>query len=215
MALHGGSHRCAARLEAVSLICRHNRFVSECSICSKGTVLDAERKPERPRRATGARTAGGVRQGAVASPVAGPYGSAGPYPGDDGEYEVRLERVPGGLRLAVWAAGMLQRRAPVLATADVSELVRSAVGSGALAEDEAAALTPQAEGPTAGVSPGRSGELRDELRAEPLEDGRLRIARWVMRPGRGWELQEAPVMLPPARFAEALTSGSARSARLV
>ena len=32
----------------------------------------------------------------------------------------------------------------------------------------------------------------------------LRVARWIMRPGRGWELQDAPVMLPAARFAEAL-----------
>jgi hypothetical protein len=27
-----------------------------------------------------------------------------------------------------------------------------------------------------------------------------------MRPNRGWELQEAPVMLPPRRFSEALSA---------
>ena len=36
----------------------------------------------------------------------------------------------------------------------------------------------------------------------------MRVARWVMRPNRGWELQEAPVMLPPKRFAEALATAA-------
>jgi hypothetical protein len=43
---------------------------------------------------------------------------------------------------------------------------------------------------------------------ERLEDGRVRVARWIMRPNRGWELQEAPVMLPPARFAQALAAAA-------
>jgi hypothetical protein len=29
-----------------------------------------------------------------------------------------------------------------------------------------------------------------------------------MRPNRGWELQQAPVMLPPKRFAEALAAAA-------
>jgi hypothetical protein len=33
-----------------------------------------------------------------------------------------------------------------------------------------------------------------------------------MRPNRGWELQEAPVMLPPARFVEALEAAAAAGA---
>lgn len=207
----------------MSLICRHNRFLAECTICSKGTVLDSQRKPERPRRSGGSRGSGTKRRGAAAPAVTGPYGMAGPYSGEDGHYEVRLERVPGGLRLAVWAAGSLQRCAPVLVADDLGGLLTSAAESGALSQGDAAALgggaggAGAANGPdvvAAGISRGRSGELRDELRVEPLEEGRLRIARWVMRPGRGWELQEAPVMLPPARFAEALTSGSARPARL-
>jgi hypothetical protein len=145
--------------------------------------------------------------------VTGPYGSAGPYSDDDGSYEVRLERVPGGLRLAAWAAGDLRRAAPVLAEEDLAELLRTAVQRGALRpDDELAAAV--ADGPLVeGRSPGRSGELRDELRLERLGDGRLRIARWVMRPGRGWELQEAPVMLPAARFAEAFASGVATGSR--
>ena len=45
---------------------------------------------------------------------------------------------------------------------------------------------------------------------ELLEPGRIRVARWILRPNRGWELQEAPVLLPPARFAQALASAAAR-----
>jgi hypothetical protein len=59
-----------------------------------------------------------------------------------------------------------------------------------------------------GVSPGRSGELRDELRVERIDGGQVRVARWVMRPNRGWELQQAPVMLPPKRFSEALAAAA-------
>ena len=61
-----------------------------------------------------------------------------------------------------------------------------------------------------GRSPGRSGELRDELRVEALPDGQVRIGRWLMRPNRGWELQQAPVMLPPARYAQALADAARR-----
>jgi hypothetical protein len=60
-----------------------------------------------------------------------------------------------------------------------------------------------------GASPGRSGELRDELRVERLDPERVRIARWIMRPNRGWELQEAPVLLPPVRFVQALQAAAA------
>jgi hypothetical protein len=59
-----------------------------------------------------------------------------------------------------------------------------------------------------GTSPGRSGELRDELRVERLDDARIRVARWILRPNRGWELQEAPVMLPAARFEQALAAAA-------
>jgi hypothetical protein len=142
--------------------------------------------------------------------VKGPYGSAGPYRDDDGSYEVRLERVPGGLRLAAWAAGALRRRAPVLAEGDLPGLVQGAIEQGALSEEDGVPAKPPVGD---GRSPGRTGELKDELRVERLEGGLLRIARWVMRPGRGWELQEAPVMLPAARYAEALASGAGAGSR--
>jgi hypothetical protein len=179
----------------VSLICRHNRFTAECPICSKGTVPGARQPPARPGTGRGRRG-----QRAPAPAYAGPYAAAGPYQGEGELYEVRLERVPGGLRLAEWQGGSIRRRAPVLAAADLSALLLDAF------EQE---LLPSVPDPRpGGMSPGRSGELRDELRVERLDAGRIRIARWILRPNLGWELQEAPVMLPPARYVEALAAAA-------
>jgi hypothetical protein len=124
--------------------------------------------------------------------------------------------VPGGLRLASWLGGQLERSAPVLAVEDLPGLIAAAsekeILGGADAERLREAIASQAPAPTAsfGRSPGRSGDFKEELRVEVLDDGRLRIARWLMRPNRGWELQEAPVMLPGARFAQALADAAAR-----
>jgi hypothetical protein len=141
----------------------------------------------------------------VARTSRGPFVSAGPYDGA----EIRLERVPGGLRLASWRGGQIDRAAPVIAVQDIPTLLAEAAAQDLLPLD-ALADPPgaTAEPGTAGVSAGRSGELRDELRVERLDDARLRVARWIMRPNRGWELQQAPVMLPPKRFAEALGAAS-------
>jgi hypothetical protein len=46
--------------------------------------------------------------------------------------------------------------------------------------------------------------MREELRVEADEHGMLRVARWLYRPNFGWDLQDAPVMLPAKRYAEAL-----------
>lgn len=212
-----------------SLFCRHNRFTADCPICSKGTVLDPERAAQRPRSSgSGSRSAGtgtsrrsGASRPAAASKAArvvtGPYVVAGPYEPDDGgaRYEVRLERVPGGVRLATWSLGQLQRGAPVLDTADLPRLVEAARERTLLPERDLASLesavgaeVSAGEPPEFGSSPGRSGDLRDELRVEPLADGRVRVARWIMRPNFGWELQDAPVMLPAKRYAEALRAAA-------
>jgi hypothetical protein len=205
-----------------SLFCRHNRFTADCPICSKGTVLDPNRSTSRPRsgggttrRSPSSRAAAPARGARV---VTGPYVAAGPYIPDDGEaprYEVRLERVPGGVRVATWSLGQLMRGAPVLDAADVPGLISQARERALLPERDQASLesaldTEPVEGqpPEFGASPGRSGDLRDELRVEPLADGRLRIARWIMRPNFGWELQDAPVMLPAKRYAEALRAAA-------
>ena len=200
----------------MSVFCRHNRFTAECPICSKGTVLDPNRAPERrsrPSRSGGTRKAG-PRRAAPAAGAArvsrGVFVAAGPY--EDGR-EVRLERVPGGLRLAAWHAGQLVKDAPTIDVADLSGLLAGAVDKELLAPEQAAPGgdgdgNPPAAAGTFGASAGSSGELRDELRVERLDGGRLRIARWIMRPNRGWELQQAPVLLPPARFAQALAAAA-------
>jgi hypothetical protein len=198
-----------SRFEGVSLFCRHNRFVADCPICSKGTVLDPSRKPERRPRPSTARGSGRKRtaQAAGGTRVSrGPFAAAGPS--GDGR-EVRLEKVPGGLRLAVWHAGQLLKDAPVLELADLPALLASAAEQGLLGEPDLEPA-PERGGEVGahGASPGRSGELRDELRVERLEDERIRIARWIMRPNRGWELQEAPVLLPGDRFLGALRAAA-------
>lgn len=169
-------------------------------------------RARKPARQPGAAPRKGSPQ---ARSVSGLYAAAGPY--EDlqvSRYEVRLERVPGGLRLAEWPLGRgeLRRRAPVLAAGDLPGLVERAIERGVVGGPDADKLTKAVtteEG--GGVSRGRAGELWEELRVERLEADRVRIARWIERPGSGWERQETPVMLPAARFAEAL-SGAASGA---
>jgi hypothetical protein len=187
----------------VSTFCRHNRFLADCPICSKGTVLDPDRPAARKPRSSGLRRAA-RRAPDAARASRGQFVSAGPYDGA----EVRLERVPGGLRLAVWRGGQIERAAPVLDAADVPGLLGEAAAKGLLPVDGAGGDAREAEPGAFGASSGRSGELRDELRVERIEDGRVRVARWIMRPNRGWELQEAPVMLPPQRFSDALVAAA-------
>jgi hypothetical protein len=196
-----------------SLFCRHNRFTADCPICSKGTLLDSSRKQARPRAARSGRgtKARSSEPGRGARQFTGPYVSAGPYErADGGRYEVRLERVPGGVRLARWAGGSIERAAPVLSASDLRPLVATARERSVLAErdlealERAMATEPGGEGADVGTSPGRSGDMREELRVELDGDGMVRIARWLYRPNRGWELQDAPVMLPAKRYAEAL-----------
>ncbi len=197
----------------VSLFCRHNRYTADCPICSKEELPAAAARPAPARK----RAAGKAKKPAVeARTVSGHYGAAGPYQDDDvGRYEVRLERVPGGLRLAEWslAGGRLRRRAPVMEGGDLPGLVDRAIEQGVVSGADAEKLSEAVAAEEGkGVSRGRSGDFWEELRVERLEAGRVRIARWIERPGHGWERQETPVMLPAARFAEALTgsSGGAR-----
>ena len=201
----------------MSVFCRHNRFTADCSICSKGTPLDPGRKPA--RRSSGASARKAKPQGSNPPAFSGRYVSAGPYYEDDGSYEVRLERVPGGLRLAEWDGSGLRRRAPVLAEGDVAGLVERAaeVLEGRDAARLAQALATRPEGVTAahreagatlGVSSGRSGDFKEELRLESAGDERVRLGRWVLRPGSGWQLQEAPPMLPAARYAEVIADAA-------
>jgi hypothetical protein len=198
----------------VSLFCRHNRFTADCPICSKGTVLETPRRTRRPAQGGGSRRAAAEPKPAFS----GPNAATPAYEDADGEhYVVRLERVPGGVRLAEWTGSKLRRRAPVLDAGDLAGLVARAEGvlsapdAGALGE--ALATQPGEPGGEAGVSRGRSGDFKEELRVERLEDGRLRVGRWVLRPNQGWQLQEAPPMLPAKRYAEAI-AGAVRNGLL-
>ena len=148
--------------------------------------------------------------------VTGPYASAGPYEDEAGSsYDVRLERVPGGVRLAEWAAGQIRRRAPVLETGGLASLLSDVREREILKSADADALFdaartgPSGEQAPHGASRGRAGDMQEELRVERLDGDRVRIARWILRPGAGWELQEAPVMLPPKRYAEAIRAAAA------
>ncbi len=148
--------------------------------------------------------------------MTGPYASAGPYEDESGDqYDVRLERVPGGVRLAEWANGQIVRRAPVLEAEALADLLATVRERAILPESDADALMaaagvePDGENAAHGASRGRAGDMQEELRVERLDGDRLRIGRWILRPGAGWELQEAPVMLPAARYAEAIRAAAA------
>jgi|GEM_PF-3007013 len=199
----------------MSVFCRHNRFTVECPICSKGTVLDAARGSARRRSSDGvakkASRAAGERGTAA---FTGPHVASPARQDEDGAlYLFRLERVPGGVRLGEWRGSSLAKKAPVLPAQDLADLVVRC--DEALQPRDAARLTaalateadPEATG-EAGISRGRSGDFKEELRIERLEDSQVRVARWVLRPVIGWELQDAPPMLPAARYAEALADAA-------
>ena len=218
----------------MSLFCRHNRFTADCPICSKGTVLEAGRKPAR-RKPSSAAAKRPAAERAAGRAFSGPH-VAGPArrDADDTLFVIRLERVPGGVRLGEWRGATLAARAPVRVGLHVNleerlpapvevaayYLVAEALTNVAkyaeatqprdatkLIAAIAAPVSPDADGHV-GISRGRSGDFKEELRIEQLDDGRLRVARWVLRPGSGWELQDAPPMLPATRYAEALSDAA-------
>jgi hypothetical protein len=137
--------------------------------------------------------------------------SVGPLEHQARIYEVRLEQVPGGLRLGQWRGGELERRAPVLPASALRELVDEARGRGYV-EFELPEGVRDGGGELA-ASPGRAGDMQEELRLERLpEPGFVRIARWIFWPGTGvgWELQDAPVMLPEKRYAQVLSDAAVK-----
>jgi hypothetical protein len=169
-------------------------------------VLDPAQQPARRPRSSGSRTAKRAPAPGATKLSRGPFASAGPY--EDG-HEIRLERVPGGLRLAAWRGGQIERSAPLLAARDLPALLEDSARKELLDPPRALEAGVVGHGEY-GTSPGRSGELRDELRVERLDSARVRIARWILRPNAGWELQEAPVLLPSARFVQALAAAAAK-----
>lgn len=192
-----------------SLFCRHNRFTADCPICSKNTVLARPAPAERPRSSASAKKTS-TRKPAAPAVTRYPYVSVAPVEREARIYEVRLEQVPGGLRLGQWHSGELERKAPVVPASGLRELLDEARGRGFVKFD----LPEDARdaGDDFGVSEGRAGDMKEELRVERVGDGFVRIARWIFWPGTGvgWELQDAPVMLPEKRYEQALLDAAAK-----
>src|SRR3954466_1600572 len=148
-----------------SLFCRHNRFTADCPICSKNTVLAREAtergRPVKASQRTPSKTS------RKASPVAVtryPHVSVGPVEHEARIYEVRLEQVPGGLRLGQWRSGELERRAPVLPVSALRELFDEARGKGYVKFDVMDGFP--GIGDDIASSPGRAGDMGEELRLE-------------------------------------------------
>src|SRR4051794_3726196 len=197
-----------------SLFCRHNRFTADCPICSKNTVL-AREAPERARPPKPSSSRSGGRKGpsrASAPTITRyPHVSIGPVEHEARIYEVRLEQVPGGLRLGQWRAGELERKAPVVSVTGLRQLFDEARGRGLVKFDLPEGF--REIGDDIASSPGRAGDMQEELRLERVDDpGFVRIARWIFWPGTGvgWELQDAPVMLPEKRYEQVLSDAAVK-----
>jgi hypothetical protein len=197
-----------------SLFCRHNRFTAECPICSKNSVLARPAAPERAKPVKPSQRSG-KRSAPKASPATVtryPHVSTEPVEHEARIYEVRLEQVPGGLRLGQWRSGELERKAPVVSASALRELLGEARGRDLVRFDLGEPTEP-GNPADAAVSPGRAGDMNEELRLERVgEPGFVRIARWIFWPGTGvgWELQDAPVMLPEKRYEQVLSDAVAK-----
>lgn len=124
--------------------------------------------------------------------------------------DIRLEKVPGGLRLAAWRAGSIDKRAPTMPRSAARALAEEGRERGIVNFDLPEPTETRSQGTAA--SEGRAGDMKEELRLETLDEGLVRIARWVFWPGAGagWQLQDSPVLLPEDRF-EQVFSEAARS----
>jgi hypothetical protein len=193
-----------------SLFCRHNRFTAECPICSKNSVLARPAPAERSRPSRPSPDRKSARKSPGPTVTRYPHVSAGPVEREARIYEVRLEQVPGGLRLGQWRSGELERKAPVVPVAALRELIEEARGRGFVKFDLPEGRSQSSD--DYGLSPGRAGDMQEELRVERAGDGFVRIARWIFWPGTGvgWELQDAPVMLPEKRYEQALSDAAAK-----
>ena len=194
-----------------SLFCRHNRFTADCPICSKNTVLERPAPAERSRPSSSGSSRKTPRKKAAAPAVTRyPHVSVGPVEREARIYEVRLEQVPGGLRLGQWRSGELERKAVAVPASSLRELLDQARGRGFVKFDLPEDM--RDSGDDMGVSGGKAGDMTEELRVERVGEGFVRIARWIFWPGTGvgWELQDAPVMLPEKRFEQALTDAAVK-----
>ena len=124
---------------------------------------------------------------------------------------MRLERVPGGLRLAEWQAGPSRAGRPCCARRPRRACWREAASKELVADARALADGRRAEsGDVARMAaPARAARASCATSCGWSVDGEPRADRALgLRPGAGWQLQEAPVMLPPARFEQALAAAA-------
>ena len=116
-------------------------------------------------------------------------------------------RRPAAGRLAGRPA--LKRRAGAGARRTCPALLARAAEQGLLARRRGRDGAASPRSGAHGASPGRTGELRDELRVERARRRPACASRaGSCGPNRGWELQEAPVLLPAERFLGALDSAA-------
>lgn len=136
--------------------CIHSRLLAECPICRRGTPLDpvygeTERKSASTTRRRAAAAGRSTRSGATRPRQAATPGvraSAVVHGLEDSAgrpYEVRLDVVPGGVRLAEWQSGALAQRPPRLPADELARLCREIAASGALAAPAAEALSAAGE----------------------------------------------------------------------
>ena len=199
--VHGRDGVSPTSVSGVSRFCRHNRLAVECPICSKDAVPDPA-----PRAARGPRTSstGSPRRAATVSSSRGPYAAAGPYAGG---IEVRLERVPGGLRLAEWQAGQIARKAPELDAPTFPGCWPRPRTRGSWRPPRRGAT---ARPPRAAMAPARAvpGTCARSCAWSAWAPAASASRAGCSGPNAGWQLQEAPVMLPAARFREAIESAA-------
>ena len=156
------------------------------------------RLARRPGAATMAPRPGGARSSR------GPFVAAGPY---DGRREIGSRRSREGCGSQPGTAGrsIAPRRCSTRPTCPAC-WARRRRRSFCMRTVPSLAGGQAAEPGAFGASAGRSGELRDELRVERLETTGSASRAGSCGPNRGWELQDAPVLLP----AEALHRGAGR-----
>ena len=198
-----------------SLFCRHNRFTAECPICSKGSVL-AREAPERVKPAKPASTRS---KSAVAQGGGGDASRATRTSRPSRSSTRRASTRCGSRRCPAacgWRVARGRARAPRPGAARVRAARRCSTRRAGARWWASTWRTrePQAEGIGGKRGPrGRheGGAAAGAPRPSPASSA---SARWIFWPGTGvgWELQEAPVMLPEARFAA--VPGGCRRRRL-
>ena len=114
--------------------------------------------------------------------------------------------------MAAWRGGQIERLAPVVDAKDVPALIGEAVEKGLLAAPAARGQTPLANA-EAGVFGGARvapASCRTSFASSASTATGCVSRAGSCGPNRGWQLQEAPVLLPSHRFTQALASAAGK-----